>query len=261
MVAFSDIIDFLLRLLSDETARADFEKDPQASLGKAGLEGVSAQDVRDARLQLADSGAVHATDDGGRSASHHHDPVREIGHTTDALRRDGVAPAGVARRHVLHDRRPRQPVLPVDLRQRHHGDRRPQRQHRARDPGQRRQRLRRRRHHRRRRVVQLRQRRGRDPGQRRQRGRLADRRRRDRRRDARRRSGRRRPRGPGRRPGHRPGRRPGRRLRARRGRRGAGRRDPRRRAGGRPGRRPGGRPRRRPGGRRRRRRPAGVRSR
>ena len=82
MVAFSDIIDFLLRLLSDETARADFEKDPQASLGKAGLEGVSAQDVRDARLQLADSGAVHATDDGGRSASHHHDPVREIGHTT-----------------------------------------------------------------------------------------------------------------------------------------------------------------------------------
>ena len=82
MVAFSDIIDFLLRLLSDETARADFEKDPQASLGKAGLEGVSAQDVRDARLHLADSGAVHATDDGGRSASHHHDPVREIGHTT-----------------------------------------------------------------------------------------------------------------------------------------------------------------------------------
>src|SRR6476646_6981248 len=82
MVAFSDIIDFLLRLLSDETARAEFEKDPQASLGKAGLEGVSAQDVRDARLHLADSGAVHATDDGGRSASHHHDPVREIGHTT-----------------------------------------------------------------------------------------------------------------------------------------------------------------------------------
>ena len=40
------------------------------------------QDVRDARLHLADSGAVHATDDGARSASPHHDPVREIGHTT-----------------------------------------------------------------------------------------------------------------------------------------------------------------------------------
>ena len=82
MVAFSDIIDFLLRLLSDETARAEFDKDPQASLGRAGLEGVSAQDVRDARLHLADTGAVHATDDDARSASSHHDPVREIGHTT-----------------------------------------------------------------------------------------------------------------------------------------------------------------------------------
>jgi hypothetical protein len=82
VVAFSDIIDFLLRLLSDETARTEFDKDPQAALGKAGLQGVSGQDVRDARLHLADSGAVHATDDGARSASPHHDPVREIGHTT-----------------------------------------------------------------------------------------------------------------------------------------------------------------------------------
>ena len=82
MVAFSDIIDFLLRLLSDETARAEYEKDPQASLDQAGLEGVSAQDVRDARLHLADTGALRATDDDARSASYHHDPVREIGHTT-----------------------------------------------------------------------------------------------------------------------------------------------------------------------------------
>ena len=42
MVAFSDIIDFLLRLLSDETARTEFDKDPLAALGKAGLQGVSA---------------------------------------------------------------------------------------------------------------------------------------------------------------------------------------------------------------------------
>ena len=192
VVAFSDIIDFLLRLLSDETARAEFEKDPQATLGKAGLEGVSAQDVRDARLQLADSGAVHATDDGGRSASHHHDPVREIGHTTAhyAATRRRTTPV-VARRHVLHDRRPRHAVLPVDLRQRRHG--RPTTTASTTvtaiqdndvnvsdddvtiDADG---------------LVQLRQRRGRDPGQRRQRGRLADRRRRDRRRDARRRSGR-----------------------------------------------------------------------
>ena len=66
MVAFSDIIDFLLNLLSDETARAEFDQDPQGSLEQAGLEGVTAADIRDARLQLADSGAVSATDDGAR---------------------------------------------------------------------------------------------------------------------------------------------------------------------------------------------------
>jgi hypothetical protein len=88
VVAFSDIIDFLLNLLSDETARAEFDQDPQGSLEQAGLEGVTAADIRDARLQLADSGAVSATDDG--SASSHtgssypdgDDPIREIGYTT-----------------------------------------------------------------------------------------------------------------------------------------------------------------------------------
>ena len=96
MVAFSDIIDFLLRLLSDETARADFEKDPQAALGKAGLQGVSAQDVRDARLHLADSGAVHATDDGGRSASPPPRPGPRDRPHDRALRRDGDTPTGAS---------------------------------------------------------------------------------------------------------------------------------------------------------------------
>ncbi len=83
MVAFSDIIDFLLRLLGDDAARAEFEEDPQATLAAAGLEGVSAQDIRDARLQLADSGAVSATDDGaGSSYPDGDDPVREIDYTT-----------------------------------------------------------------------------------------------------------------------------------------------------------------------------------
>ena len=83
MVAFSDIIDFLLNLLSDETARAEFDQDPQGSLEQAGLEGVTAADIRDARLQLADSGAVSATDDGrGSSYPDGDDPVREIGYTT-----------------------------------------------------------------------------------------------------------------------------------------------------------------------------------
>ena len=81
MVAFADVIDFLLRLLTDEDAQAEFDKDPQGTLADAGLEGVTAADIRDARLQLADSGAVSSTD-GGRGSSHGDDPVREIGYTT-----------------------------------------------------------------------------------------------------------------------------------------------------------------------------------
>ena len=95
MVAFSDIIDFLLNLLSDETARAEFDQDPQGSLEQAGLEGVTAADIRDARLQLADSGAVSATDDGrGSSYPDGDDPVREIGYTTQHY---------VADERVVHD--------------------------------------------------------------------------------------------------------------------------------------------------------------
>jgi hypothetical protein len=83
VLAFSDIIDFLLGLLRDDAARAQFERDPQKALADAGMQGVSAQDIRDARLQLADSGAVCAVDDGTHSSyPHGHDPVREIGYTT-----------------------------------------------------------------------------------------------------------------------------------------------------------------------------------
>ena len=83
MVAFADIIDFLLTLLTDEEAQAEFDKDPQGTLAAAGLEGVSVADIRDARLQLADSGAISATDDGrGSSYPDGDDPVREIGYTT-----------------------------------------------------------------------------------------------------------------------------------------------------------------------------------
>jgi hypothetical protein len=83
VVAFADVIDFLLRLLTDEDAQAQFDKDPEGTLAQAGLDGVTAADIRDARLQLADSGAVSATDD-GRDSSHPDgdDPVREIGYTT-----------------------------------------------------------------------------------------------------------------------------------------------------------------------------------
>jgi hypothetical protein len=81
VLAFSDIIDFLLRLMGDEATQAQFDQDPQGTLQQAGLEGVSAQDIRDARLQLADSGAVHATDDAGTAHHGGHDAVHEIGYT------------------------------------------------------------------------------------------------------------------------------------------------------------------------------------
>jgi hypothetical protein len=80
VLAFSDIIDFLLRLLTDEAARAEFDQDPEGTLGRAGLDGVTAQDIRDARLQLADSGATRH--DGSSARSDGDDPVREIHHTT-----------------------------------------------------------------------------------------------------------------------------------------------------------------------------------
>lgn len=83
MLALTDIIDFLLDLLGDEDAQAQFAQDPQGTLERAGLDGVTAQDIRDARLQLADSGAVCATDDDTRPAHHGgHDAVHEIGYTT-----------------------------------------------------------------------------------------------------------------------------------------------------------------------------------
>ena len=95
MVAFADIIDFLLTLLTDDAARAEFDENPQQALQDAGLEGVTAADIRDARLQLADSGAVTATDDGrGSSYPDGDDPVREIGYTTQHY---------VADETVVHD--------------------------------------------------------------------------------------------------------------------------------------------------------------
>jgi len=84
MQSVSTLIEFLMHLLRDEKAREKFEHDPQAVLAAHGLNNVSAQDVRDARLIMTDDGAVHHKHHG---RSHHHhasddDPVREIRHTT-----------------------------------------------------------------------------------------------------------------------------------------------------------------------------------
>jgi hypothetical protein len=101
VLAFSEIIDFLLNLMRDENARAEFEQDPQGTLARAGLEGVTGQDISDARLQLADSGTVRASGDdethSGRSSSAEDhadraDPVLQINHTTQHYEAEDSGP-------------------------------------------------------------------------------------------------------------------------------------------------------------------------
>ena len=77
----SSLIDFLMNLLKDDDAKKAFDENPDFELKKAGLNGVTGQDVRDARLIMADSGGVRARG-AERSSSHDDDPVREIHHTT-----------------------------------------------------------------------------------------------------------------------------------------------------------------------------------
>ena len=77
----SSLIDFLMNLLKDDDAKKAFDENPDSELKKAGLNGVTGQDVRDARLIMADSGGVRARGE-ERSSSHDDDPVREIHHTT-----------------------------------------------------------------------------------------------------------------------------------------------------------------------------------
>jgi hypothetical protein len=89
VLALNDIIDFLLGLLRDPQARAAFEQDPQAALAEAGLDGATAQDVRDAQLQLADSGLAEP-DPGYSGYSGGDDPVREISHTTQHFQATSV---------------------------------------------------------------------------------------------------------------------------------------------------------------------------
>ena len=104
MLALSEIMDFLLALMRDENARAAFEQDPQGTLARAGLEGVTAQDVSDARLLLADSGAVQSGDSdsgyrGGGASGDSADPVQQISYTTQnyQVEQSGSANDGGAR--------------------------------------------------------------------------------------------------------------------------------------------------------------------
>src|SRR4051812_1496941 len=99
MASISALIDFLMSLMSDEDTKRAFAGNPDQTLADKGLRDVSAQDVKDARLIMADQGACRPRPDGGGSSpSGYHDggltagggntAVREILHTTNTFEID-----------------------------------------------------------------------------------------------------------------------------------------------------------------------------
>jgi hypothetical protein len=86
MLTVSSLIDFLINLLRDPAAQAQFEQDPHGMLLQHGLGSLSAQDVQDVLPMVADHECVHVKD--GYHASGHHvayhgdDPVRAISQIT-----------------------------------------------------------------------------------------------------------------------------------------------------------------------------------
>jgi hypothetical protein len=80
MSSMPALIDFLLGLMRSDDEKTAFEQDPEGTLAANKLQGVTSQDVRDARLTMRDDGAIrpHGTD----APVKHDDPVREIRHTT-----------------------------------------------------------------------------------------------------------------------------------------------------------------------------------
>ncbi|HWM04040.1 MAG TPA: IniB N-terminal domain-containing protein [Actinophytocola sp.] len=81
MTSMSALIDFLMSLMRDEQTKMDFERNPEGRLKDEGLDGVTAQDVRDARLVMADEGSAHPRS-GYSSDDDSNDPVQAIRHTT-----------------------------------------------------------------------------------------------------------------------------------------------------------------------------------
>jgi hypothetical protein len=89
-MTLQDVIDFLLDLIRNEEAQAEFERDPQGVLEDRGLEGVTAQDVRDARLVLGDQGGARSVGDDPPPGGD--DPIREIRFTEDNFEAEPQAP-------------------------------------------------------------------------------------------------------------------------------------------------------------------------
>jgi hypothetical protein len=81
MASIAELVDFLMSLMRDDDTRRQFEQAPDATLTDRGLENVTGQDVRDARLMMADDGAIrpHARPPASSGSD---DAVREISLTT-----------------------------------------------------------------------------------------------------------------------------------------------------------------------------------
>ena len=83
MLTISSLIEFLLHLLRDEDAKAEFVADPHGMLTRHGLDHLSAQDVHDVAPLVADHGSVHVKHASQHYAPYHgDDPVRAISHLT-----------------------------------------------------------------------------------------------------------------------------------------------------------------------------------
>jgi hypothetical protein len=80
----SSLIEFLMNLLRDPAAQAEFNQDPQGVLARHGLNNLCGQDVRDVAPLVADHEDVYVKDGGYRPSPSYgdDDPVREISHIT-----------------------------------------------------------------------------------------------------------------------------------------------------------------------------------
>lgn len=95
-MSIGEIIEFLVDLMTDEETKRDFDDDPRRAMADRGLSGLSGQDVRDARLLMADDGLVcprpgsgdSANSGGGGGGHGGDDPIREIRHTTNTFEID-----------------------------------------------------------------------------------------------------------------------------------------------------------------------------
>lgn len=107
MTSISALIDFMMSLMRDEDTRMEFDRDPEGMLADQGLDGVTAQDVEDARLVMADDGVAQPRSGGYSSGTGGNDPVSAIRHTTSTYEIDQS-------RHVSADIDQRFNILTID---------------------------------------------------------------------------------------------------------------------------------------------------